>query len=154
MAEFAILLVAVLFILVGTRGTYASIWNKLFPNMPITPGPVTSIAPLPTVQSIAQTVNNAANNPTYNPVAAGSQAGQTARNAFSQGAQSVAKSVSSLTHPSSSGSSSNVKNVNVPSGKEAVVNTGVPSWWPSWLPYPSNFPHPGEGFTGNFINIP
>lgn len=155
MGDLAILLVAVLLILVGARGTYASIWNKLFPNMTITPGPATSIPAIATVQSIAQQANNLASNPAYNPVASGQQAGTTVRKAVGTAISSLAGNTSNPAHVVSAPGGA-YKQTTVTPEKETVVNTGIPSWWPSWLPWPGNLVgyYPGEGQTGQIINTP
>ena len=39
--------------------------------------------------------------------------------------------------------------------QEQVITTGdIPSWWPSWLPYPSWFGRSGQGQTGQNIQTP
>jgi hypothetical protein len=153
-----LLAAAIVLVILGARGTYKAVWNSFFPNEPITTTPVST---LPSLSGVASSVAPSTSNST------GGQPGQTATNPVQVGQQAASASkswISSLLGnsggsntmaPGTSGNASNVPSVNVPSGKQAVVSTGSPSWWPSWLPYPSGIlGFPGGGFTGQYRNVP
>jgi hypothetical protein len=60
MLDAFIILLALVLIVLGARGTYQSIWNSLFPSTPIGTGPTTQVAPGTGITSLATSVSQAA----------------------------------------------------------------------------------------------
>lgn len=164
MEKLAVFLAAIFLVVIGARGTYKAIWNSFFPNEPIVTTPVSTLpgqSALTTVpgtnvpKGASRSQNQSPNGYATNP----NEVGQQAAKATQQWISGVLSGTSSgasngYIAPGTNGNASNVTSVNVPPGKQAVISTGVPSWWPSWLPYPSWFPHSGAGYTGQQRSIP
>lgn len=141
-----LLLGAIALIILGARGTYKAVWNQFFPNEPIVTTPVSTVGVTGTPQQQQQGVAT-------NPNEVGQQAAKTTQNW-----------INSLTNGAASGSNSAPHVVPAPGKvstpevvgrtRSTIISTGVPDWWPSWLPYPSWFPHPGEGQTGKDMPTP
>ena len=129
-------------IILGARGTYKSVWNQFFPNEQITTTPTSTAG---------QTGSSASSGgSSYNPT--GGQPGQTPTTPVQVGQQAANNTKKAISSFLGGGSNTQPSTpIQVPPGKKGVISTGVPSWWPSWLPYPSWFPHPGEGATGQII---
>lgn len=152
MEKLFVLLAAIALVILGARGTYKSVWNQFFPNEQIVTTPTST------------TGSSGSSGSAYNPK--GGQPGQTPTTPVQvgqQGANATKAFAKSVIKNLAGNSGSNVHTVPAAGGgpypvesvgrtQQTVVNTGVPSWWPSFLPYPSWFPHPGEGQTG--ISIP
>jgi hypothetical protein len=166
MEDLLVFVAAIILIVLGARGTYTGIWNKIFPNMPLTGGTPTQ---LPTSIDLLQGAGDAAtagaNSFTQgvgNAAAAGAGAVKSilpGTNTTSNQAHVVPSNTATGTVKTSSGKTvvtgGSVNPVeSIGTTKQAVLSTGVPGWWPSWLPYPGWFPHPGQGQTGQFVNNP
>lgn len=137
-----LLLGAIALIILGARGTYKAVWNQFFPNEPIVTTPVSTVGVVGTPQQQQQGV---ATNP--------NEAGQQAAKATQQIIKNITNGGGTNAHVvPAKGSVNPVESIGTT--KQAVINTGVPDWWPSWLPYPAWFPHPGQGQTGQVVNNP
>lgn len=138
---------AIAIIILGARGTYKSVWNQFFPNEQITTTP-TSTTTGNSAASGGSSYNPSGGQPGQTPTTP-VQVGQQGANATKQAIKSGQQAINNFL---GGGSNTQPKTpIQVPPGKKGVISTGVPSWWPSWLPYPSWFPHPGEGATGQII---
>lgn len=148
---------AIALIILGARGTYKAVWNQYFPNEPIVTTPINTQAnaTTPTGQQggyvipaqPGTTANPSSTKPVVTPnvpvTGSGSNIATNKTGQTSSG-QHVTVITGGGVYP----------NQTVGRSKSTVITTGIPSWWPSWLPYPSWFPHPGQGQTGQTINTP
>lgn len=151
MEKIVLLLVAVALVVLGARGTYKAVWNQFFPNEPIVTTPVST---LPSFLGGSTTGGNSSGGGPSTPVQAGAQAATATKNFIGSLVGGATSGGTNTIKPGTPGNASNVPSVNVQPGKVAVISTGVPSWWPSWLPYPAGLPHPGAGYTGQQISAP
>lgn len=148
MEKILLLLAAIALIILGARGTYKAVWNQFFPNEQIVTTPVNT-ATVGSSLGVTGTPQQQQQGTATNP----NELGQNAAKATQQIIKNITNSGGTNTQPhvvKAPGSVNPVESIGTT--KQAVINTGVPSWWPSWLPYPSWFPHPGEGQTGQVVN--
>lgn len=174
MEKLIVFFAAIILVIMGARGSYKAIWNAFFPNEQIVTTPVNTqlvgsapgggqpgggggqpggpLGPIGT-GNVAPGGPISPANPTYNPVAAGAAAAsalqQKIRTINTGGSTNAAPHVvpaPASVHPVASTGRT----------QEAVLNTGIPSWWPSWLAWPGTLIgyYPGEGQTGQSVKNP
>jgi len=134
MEKLIVLLIALAMIILGARGTYKAVWNQFFPNEQITTTPASTQGPSITLAPPGTVGNQTSSMPTQQQVT--TQSGQKVNLITGGGGVYPVETVGRT--------------------QSTVISTGIPSWWPSWLPWPGNLIgyYPGAGQTGQTINTP
>lgn len=161
MEKLLVLLAAIGLVVLGARGTYKAVWNSFFPNEQIVTNPVNTqaINALNTVpgsnvpSGASQQQNQSPSGYATNPQEVGQQAAKATQKFVSGVINGSGGSNSAHTVPAQGGS---YPVQSIGRTQEQVINTGIPSWWPSWLPWPGTLIgyYPGEGQTNQSVPNP